>query len=226
MLLGELSLLTVSVFVLIGVTKKLLERLYISDFVAMFFIFLIVFTNISLKIIVTEKFSLMLGGIIYLIIALYMLIMQIIKYRTLISSIIGILGSAVISFLYYFYFAGLSSYNIYMVAAVAALICGTWCAIINKTLGGAFASATAGSSIGIIMYGVLTKTAICFVGESMFGTMVLSSLIALIMQYLLTFVIRAVRSPQFSSYFEAGELMDMDDDNDSSNKAQKNNEQK
>ena len=207
MLLGEMCLLVAAVLVMTGLAKKITARLYVNDFIATFFIFLIVLLNVRGGIKLGENFSLYLGGALSVLLSIYAFFRRTERTSDVLFGIFGCLSEAAIAFLYSYVFLKTQLADIRLVALLLSILSGVWCALVSKrTFASCLFSAVTGGFIGITSYQIFVQKSGEIGGNYGFAVMWMSALLGLLIQHLLALTMRAVNSPQADTFFEAGEL--------------------
>ena len=207
MYLGEMALLVVSVPILIGMVKGITARLRINDYIASVAIFLIVLLNVRGGIRIGERFSLSLGGLISLPLCTFIMIKRSEKASDVFYAMLSMLGVAGITFLYSLHFLEVTSLDPRLIAFLLSLVVGLWCAFsARRTFSSCLFSAVVGSFVGITPYLIFIRKNGNIGGSYTFAVMWMGALLGMIIQYLLTYMMRAIKSPRADSYFEAGEM--------------------
>ena len=212
MYLGEMALLILSALILTGLARAVTARLALNDFVATFLIFVIVLLNVRGGIKLTERYSIGLGGVLSVIVSVYMAIARRERPSDLIFAVISMLGNAAIVFAYTLHFLNQTSIDPRALSALLSLLSGVWCALAaRRTFAACFFAAITGGFLGTTLYLLFFQNNGYIGGSYAFSTMWLSAIFGLTIQYLFTFMMRAIKSPRANSYFEAGELMEKED---------------
>ena len=215
MLIGEMCLLIAAVFVMIGLAKGITARLYVNDFVASFVLFLIVLLNIRGGISVGKGYTLSLGGILSVPIALYCLLKRAEKASDILTAALSALVTAGLAFLYFYHFREETSFGTPQIILFASLPIGVWCAVTaRRTFASCLFSAVVGGFLGITLYQILVIRGGDIGGGYAFSVMWTGALVGLILQYLFTFLLRATGNPRASTYFEAGEMKETSEENE------------
>ncbi len=215
MLLGEMSLLVAAVLVMTGLVKKITARLYVNDFIATFFIFLIVLLNVRGGIELGGGFRLYLGGALSILISIYAFIRRTEKPSDALAGIFGCLSEAGITFLYTLVFSSAWAMDMRLLAFLLSVLSGVWCALVSKrTFASCLFSAVTGAFIGSTAYLIFVKKSGDIGGNYSFAVMWMSALIGLIVQHLLALTMRAVKSPRADTFFEAGEFVEKQEKSD------------
>ena len=213
MLIGEMCLLIASVLILIGLAKGITSRLYVNDYIAVFAIFVIVLLNVRGGIELTAGYRLFLGGALSVILAVYCMIKRAETAGDVIRALFSALVTAAVAFTYFLQFSAENAPIGYIVL-LATLPIGLWSAIsARRTFASCLFSALVGGFIGITLYQVLIRKGGDIGGDYAFAVMWLGTLLGLVVQYLLTYLLRVTKNSRASSYFEAGEMQDISDDN-------------
>ena len=204
-------MLVVAVFVMIGAVKGITARLGLNDYITAFFIFLIVLLNVRGGIRLTESFSLSLGGVLSVVIAFFILFRQGGKGADKFLAMLSALGCAGIAFAYTSHFTYTVSLDSRLLAALLSLLIGLWCAFSAKrTFSACLFSAIVGSFLGVTLYQIFVRKSGNIGGNYSFAVMWFGAIVGILIQYLLTVMLRAVKSPRANSYFEAGEMVEED----------------
>lgn len=209
MILGEMALLITSVFVMTGLAKKVTRRLGVNDFIATFFIFLIVVLNVRGGIRMTRNYTLSLGGVLSVVVSLYMMLKRSERGTDILFALLSAIACAGIAFAYTLHFSETVKLNEKTLALLLSVLVGLWSAFAaRRTFAACFFSALTGSFLGITTYLIFFRNSGNIGGSYTFAVMWLGAIFGLILQYLLTYTMRAVGSPRADSYFEAGEMRD------------------
>lgn len=212
MYLGEMALLVVSALIMIGLARGIMQRLKLNDFAACFLIFVIVLLNVRGGIKLTETHSLALGGVLSVIVSIYMLIARSEKASDILFALISMIGDAGIVFLYTLHFSEVIVIDARLLSVLLSILAGLWCAFAaRRTFASCLFSAVTGGFLGTTTYYLVFRTSGYFGGSYAFSTMWLSAIFGLTIQYLLSLMMREIKSPRADSYFEAGELMEQED---------------
>ena len=213
MFLGEMALLAASALVLIGLTRGITQRLGVNDFAASFIIFVIVLLNVRGGVSLTQGFTLSLGGVLSVIISLYMAIARSEKTSDFIFATMSMIGNAGIVFAYTLHFFNEATIAPMALSALLSVLSGLWCAFAaRRTFASCLYAAVTGGFLGTTVYLVFFQKSGNIGGSYAFSTMWLSAIFGLTIQYLLSIMMRATKNPRADSYFEAGELMEGEDD--------------
>ena len=213
MLIGEMVLLVVAVFVMIGAAKGITARLGLNDYLTAFFIFVIVLLNVRGGVRLTAEYSLSLGGVLSVIVAFYTLFHRSEKGTDLLLAILSALGCAGIAFAYTLHFSVSQPLDARLLVVLLSLLVGLWCAFSAKrTFAACLFSAIVGSFIGVSLYQIFFQNSGNIGGNYSFTLMWSGAIFGLLIQYLLTVMLRAVKSPRANSYFEAGEMQEEERD--------------
>ena len=209
MYLGEMVLLVAAVLVMTGLVKGITARLGFNDYVAAFTIFVIVLLNVRGGIPISERFRLSLGGILSLVVAFYTLIRKSDKASDLFFALLSALGCAGIVFAYSLHFTETLPLDPRLLAFLLSLLVGLWCAFsARRTFSSCLFSSLTGGFLGGTLYLTILVKHGNIGGNYTFAVMWLGALFGLMIQYALTVMLRAVKSPRADSYFEAGEMAD------------------
>ena len=209
MLLGESALLAASVLVMLGMVKKITARLGMNDYVTSFFIFLIVLLNVRGGVRLTNSFSLSLGGTLSVIVACYILIRRSEKGSDFLFALLSAIGCAGIVFAYTLHFSTVLCLDPRILATLLALLVGLWCAFsARRTFAACLFSSIIGAFLGVTIYQVFFRKSGNIGGSYAFAVMWLGAIFGIVIQYLLTVMLRSIKSPRANSYFEAGEMSD------------------
>jgi len=213
MLIGEMCLLIASVLILIGLAKGITARLYVNDYIAVVTIFIIVLLNVRGGISLSASYRLYLGGILSVLLALYCIIKRSETAGDVTRALFSAIVTAALAFMYFLQFSAEIIAAKYIVL-LASVPIGVWSAISAKrTFASCLFSALVGGFLGITLYQTLIEKSGDIGGGSAFAVMWLGTLLGLIVQYLLTFLLRVTKNPRANSYFEAGEMQEKSDEN-------------
>ena len=213
MYLGEMALLTASVLVMTGLVKEITARLGFNDFTAAFMIFLIVWLNVRGSVRLTEAYSLSVGGVLSVLAVTFSLFRRSESGKDLLLSFFSLVGTVAITFVYSLEFLERTSLDPRTLATLLSIPTGLWCALSGKrTFATCLFSAVTGGFLGIMFYQLFFRKSGNIGGSYAFTVMWFSALFGLILQYLLTAMMRAVKSPRADSYFEAGEMRDEEEE--------------
>ena len=206
MYIGEMVLLVVSAILLVGLAKGITARLHLNDYAAVFLIFVIVLLNVRGGI-QAGKFRLGLGGFLSVILSIILLIRRSEKASDVGFALLSMLGCAGIAFAYTMHFLGNVGLDPRLVAPLLSLLLALWCAFsARRTFASCLFSALTGGFLGIFCYLFFLEKRGNIGGDYCFCVMWLSAIFGLTIQYLLTVMMRAVKSPRANTYFEAGEM--------------------
>lgn len=212
MYLGELALLISSTLILTGAARGITGRLRLNDFAASFIIFVIVLLNVRGAIALSGKYTLSLGGILSVIVSIYMMIARSERGSDILFAFLSMLGNAGIVFAYSLHFLTSTGIDPRALSALLSLLSGLWCAFAAKrTFASCLFSAITGGFLGTGAYLLFFAKSGNIGGSYSFSTMWLSAIFGLTIQYLLSIMMRATKSPRADSYFEAGELMESEE---------------
>ena len=207
MILGEMALLVTAVFVMCGVAKGITSRLRMNDYVTTFLIFVIVLLNVRGGVKLTESYSLSLGSILSVIVGSYTMIRRSDTLSEGIFALLSAAGCAGIVFAYSAHFLGEIKLDPRLVASLLSLLVGLWCAFAaRRRFSSCLFAALFGGFLGSTLYLILFEKHGNIGGNYTFAVMWLGAIAGLVIQYLLTVLLRAVKSPRADSYFEAGEM--------------------
>ena len=207
-----MCLLIASVFIMIGAAKGITSRLYVNDYVAVFFIFLIVLLNVRGGISLTADHRLFLGGAFSVLLSAYCLIKRSDTVGDALHGILSALVSAAMAFLYFWRFSEGKTSPALLILLPAVPIA-VWSAISAKrTFASCLFSAVVGSFIGITIYQLFLQKGGDIGGGYAFAVMWVGGLLGPVIQYLLTFLLRVTNNPVANSYFEAGEMQEISDE--------------
>lgn len=213
MYIGEMSLLITAVLVMTGLVKGITEKLHINDYIATFTIFLIVLLNVRGGIKLTRDFSLAIGGVLSLLVGFYVLIRRSEKASDILFALLSMAGAAGIAFVYTLHFSSTVRLDPRLLAVLLALLIGLWSAFAaRRTFASCLFSATVGSFIGVTIWQIFFRKSGNIGGSYSFAVMWLGAIFGLGLQYLLTKMMRAIKSPRADVYFEAGELKEESDE--------------
>ena len=213
MIMGEMTLLVVAVLVLSGASKGITARLRMNDYVTAFCIFVIVLLNVRGGVKLTSDYSLALGGVFSIVVAIYTLIRRSEKVSDVFFALLSAVGCAGIAFAYTLHFSSVFPLDKRLLATLLSLLLGLWCAFsARRTFSSCLFSALIGGFVGVTTYQIIFLKGGKIGGNYTFAVMWLSAIFGLLIQYLLTVLLRAVKSPRADSYFEAGALAEEDTD--------------
>ena len=128
MILGEMTLLVVAVLVLSGASKGITARLRMNDYVTAFYIFVIVILNVRGGVKLTRDYSLALGSVFSLFVAIYTLIRRSEKASDVFFALLSAVGCAGIAFAYTLHFSSVFPLDKRLLATLLSLLLGLWCA--------------------------------------------------------------------------------------------------
>ena len=218
MILGEMALLASSALILIGLARGITGRLGVNDFAASFLIFVIILLNVRGGVTLTQGFTLSLGGVLSVIVCLYMVIARSEKTSDFLFATLSMLGNAGIVFVYTLHFLRATSIDPMALSALLSVLAGLWCAFAaRRTFASCLFAAVTGGFLGTTIYLIFFQKSGNIGGSYAFATMWLSAIFGLTIQYLLSIMMRATKSPRTDSYFEAGELMEKEDEDEAEN---------
>ena len=209
MLLGESALLVISVLVMLGTVKKITARLGMNDYVTAFFIFVIVLLNVRGGVKLTNDYSLSLGGVLSVVVACYVLVRRSERGSDLLFASLSAIGCAGIAFAYTLHFTTVLSLDPRILASLLALLIGLWCAFsARRTFAACLFSSIIGAFLGVTIHQIIFLKSGNIGGSYAFAVMWLGAIFGIVIQYLLTVMLRSIKSPRANSYFEAGEMSD------------------
>lgn len=209
MLLGEMLLLVVAVLVMIGAIKRITARLGLNDYVTTFLIFVIVLLNARGGIRLSDRYSLYLGGVLSVIVAIWILLIRSERFSDVILAFFSALGSAGIAFSYTMHFSAFTFIDPRLLAVLLSLLIGLWAACsARRTFSSCLFSATAGVFLGVTLYQTIVRMRGNIGGSYCFTLMWFGAIFGILIQYLLTYMMQAVKSPRGNIYFEASEMAD------------------
>ncbi len=212
MYLGEMALLIASALILTGAARGITGRLRLNDFAAAFIIFVIVLLNVRGSITLSGTYSLALGGVLSVIVSIYMMIARSEKASDIIYAVLSMIGNAGIVFAYSLHFLNSTSIDPRLLSTLLSLLSGLWCAFAaRRTFASCLFAAITGGFLGVGAYILFFAKSGNIGGSYSFATMWLSAIFGLTIQYLLSIMMRATKSPRADHYFEAGELMESED---------------
>ena len=211
MYLGELTLLATAALVMTGLAKGITARLRLNDFAASFLIFVIVLLNVRGGVRLNERYSLALGGVLSVLVSIYMLIKRSERSSDVLLAFLSMLGNAGIVFAYSLHFLEATSLDPKALSALLSLLAGLWCAFAaRRTFASCLFAAVTGGFVGATFYLIFFRMSGNIGGSYSFSTMWLTAVFGLTIQYLLSIMMRATKIPRADVYFEAAELMDED----------------
>ena len=214
MYLGELTLLVTAALVMTGLAKGVTARLRINDFAASFLIFVIVLLNVRGGVKLNENYSLALGGVLSVIVSVYILIRRSEGPTDVALALVSMLGNAGIVFAYSLHFLEATNIDPKALSALLSLPAGLWCAFAaRRTFAACLFAAVSGGFLGLTLYLIFFRMGGNIGGSYSFSVMWLTAVFGLTIQYLIALMMRATKSPKADVYFEAAELMDEDDKN-------------
>ena len=209
MYLGEMALLITSALIMTGLASGVTRRLHLNDFVASFLIFVIVILNIRGGVRLGNHYSLALGGVLSVFVSIYMMIARRERTGDIILAVISMLGNAGIVFLYTLHFYGATYLDPRALSALLSVLAGLWCALAaRRTFAACLFAAITGGFLGTMFYLVFFRNSGNIGGSYSFSTMWLTAIFGLTIQYLLSLLVRSAKNSRTDVYFEAGELMD------------------
>ena len=215
MYLGEMALLITSALVMTGLANGVTRRLHLNDFVASFLIFVIVILNVRGGVKVGGRYSLALGGLLSVLVSIYMMIARRERSGDIFFAVLSMLGNAGIVFLYTLHFFGASYLDPRALSALLSILAGLWCALAaRRTFASCLFAAITGGFLGTTIHLIFFRNSGNIGGSYSFSTMWLTAIFGLTIQYLLSLLVRSVKIPRTDIYFEAGELMDENDEED------------
>lgn len=204
-------LLITAAITMTGLAKGVTARLKLNDFAASFLIFVIVLLNVRGGVRLNENYTLSLGGVLSVLISAYMLVKRSELARDVVLALLSMIGNAGIVFAYSLHFLETAPLNPQLLSALLSVLCGLWSAVTaRRTFASCLFSAVTGGFLGATAYLIFFRMHGNIGGSYSFSTMWLSAIFGLTIQYLLSLMIRTVKSPRSNVYFEAGELMDED----------------
>ena len=211
MYLGEMALLITSAVIMSGLARGVTGRLRLNDFVACFLIFVIVLLNVRGGVKINRDFSIALGGILSVAASIYIVIAKGERAEDLLFALISMIGNAGIVFVYTLHFSN-TSLDPRALSALLSILAGLWCAFAaRRTFAACLFAAVTGGFIGTTLYLIFFRKSGIIGGNYSFSTMWLTAIFGLTIQYLLSVMMRAVKSPRANSYFEVGEMMDQEE---------------
>ena len=214
MYLGEFTLLITAALVMTGLAKGITARLCINDFAASFLIFVIVLLNVRGGVKLNERYSLALGGVLSVLVSIYMLVRRSERPTDIVLAIVSMLGNAGIVFAYSLHFLETTNIDPKALSALLSLLAGLWCAFAaRRTFAACLFAAVSGGFLGATLYLIFFRMSGNIGGSYSFSTMWLTAIFGLTIQYLITVMMRATKSSRADVYFEAAELIDEDDKN-------------
>ena len=214
MYVGEMALLIASALVMTGLARGVTSGLRLNDFVTAFLIFVIVLLNVRGGIKLTEEYSLGLGGVLSVLVSIYILIARKERASDILFALISMLGNAAIVFVYSLHFLSATSLDPRALSVLLSVLAGLWCAFAaRRTFAACLFAAITGGFIGTSVYLIFFQNSGYLGGSCSFSTMWLTAIFGLTIQYLLSWMMRAIKSPRADTFFEAGELMEKEDQN-------------
>ena len=207
-----MALLIASTLILTGAARGITGRLRLNDFAAAFLIFVIVLLNARGAIALPGRYTLSLGGILSVIVSIYMVIARSEKGSDTLFALLSMLGNVGIVFAYSLHFLTSTHIDPRTLSALLSILSGLWCALAaRRTFASCLFAAITGGFLGTGIYLIFFANGGNIGGSYSFSTMWLSAIFGLTIQYLLSIMMRATKSPRADSYFEAGELMEKEE---------------
>ena len=213
-----MALLMASVLVMTGLVKGITARLGFNDFSAAFVIFLMVLLNVRGGVKLTKSFTLSLGGILSVAASTFALFKRSESGKDILLALFSLTGTIALTFAYSLHFLESIPTDPHALAPLLAIPTGLWCALSGKrTFATCLFSAVTGGFIGVGLYQIFFRKSGNIGGSYAFTVMWFSAFFGLALQYLLTVMMRAVKSPRADSYFEAGEMKEEEEKEENKN---------
>ena len=148
-----MALLIASALVMTGLARGVTSGLRLNDFVAAFLIFAIVLLNVRGGIKLTEDYSLGLGGVLSVLVSIYILIARKERASDILFALISMLGNAAIVFGYSLHFLSATSLDPRALSVLLSVLAGLWCAFAaRRTFAACLFAAITGGFIGTSVY--------------------------------------------------------------------------
>ena len=204
MILGETTLLIAVLLILSGAAKGITRRLRVNDYIASFFLLVILLLSIRGNIKLAKGFTLSLGSVLSLIVGSINLATNIKGGKALPKVVFSTLASSAIVFIYSLHFSENVTLDPRLLILLLSLLVGVWCALSSgSVLPCCLFSALWGSFVGSTLFLVFFLKSGNIGGNYTFSLMWIAAISGLIIRLLLDRLFAQTKSPRSYVYYEA-----------------------